>query len=146
MLVTREVSTDAETERCNQLTSGFLILAEKELSAFIGAVHTLFGSRRAKRRWTGSRNSDAWIGRLGNRFQIGVGLRWEQVLGLALARIYWKGSAYERTRRQIAPLLSQGELDVGPGSRVRTSNDRRGICRFEIQYSSKGEHHDPNQC
>jgi hypothetical protein len=44
MLVTRDVSTDAETERCNQLTSGFLILAEKELSAFIRAVRTLFGA------------------------------------------------------------------------------------------------------
>jgi hypothetical protein len=44
MLVTRDVSADAETERCNQLTSGFLILAEKELSAFIRAVHTLFGA------------------------------------------------------------------------------------------------------
>jgi hypothetical protein len=29
---------------------------------------------------------------------------------------------------------------------VQTSNDRQGICRFEIQYSSKGEPHDPNQC
>ena len=38
MLETREMSTDAETERCNQLTSGFLFLAEKELSAFIRAV------------------------------------------------------------------------------------------------------------
>ena len=43
MLETRDMSTDAETERCNQLTSGFLILAEKELSAFIRAVDKLFG-------------------------------------------------------------------------------------------------------
>jgi len=48
MLETREMSTDAETERCNQLTSGFLILAEKELSAFIRAVHTLFGAEQAR--------------------------------------------------------------------------------------------------
>ena len=35
MLEKRKISTDTETNRCNQLTSGFLILAEKELSAFI---------------------------------------------------------------------------------------------------------------
>ena len=33
-----------------------------------------------------------------------------------------KGEPDGRTRRQIAPLPSQGELDVGPGSRVQTSN------------------------
>ena len=48
MLETRDVSTDAETERCNQLTSGFLILAEKELSAFIRAVDKLFGAEQAR--------------------------------------------------------------------------------------------------
>src|SRR5579863_8182329 len=48
MLETRDMSTDAETERCNQLTSGFLILAEKELSAFIRAVDKLFGAEQAR--------------------------------------------------------------------------------------------------
>jgi len=57
MLVTRDVSTDAETERCNQLTSGFLILAEKELSAFIRAVRTLFGA--------GAQAALDWIEELG---------------------------------------------------------------------------------
>ena len=47
MLETREMSTDAGTDRCNQLTSGFLILAEKELSAFIRAVDSLFGAEHA---------------------------------------------------------------------------------------------------
>ena len=28
---------------------------------------------------------------------------------------------------------------LGAGSRVQTSNDRRGICRFEIQYCSTKE-------
>ena len=55
-----------------------------------------------------------------------------------------KGAPDERTRRQIAPLLSQGELDVGPGSRVHAANNRRGIRRF--QNCCKGGHHDPNQC
>jgi len=48
MLETREMSTDAKAKRCNQLTSSFLILAEKELSAFIRAVDKLFGSEQAR--------------------------------------------------------------------------------------------------
>src|SRR5579863_7880221 len=48
MLETRDMSTDAETERCNQLTSGFLIMAENELSAFIRAVDKLFGAEQAR--------------------------------------------------------------------------------------------------
>ncbi len=39
---------DAETDRCSQLASGFLILAEKELSAFIRAVDQLFGAEQAR--------------------------------------------------------------------------------------------------
>ena len=85
MLEKRKMLMDAETDHCIGLASSFLILAEKELSAFIRAVDQLFGAeRRANRRWTGSRNWNVWIGRLGNRFQIGVGLLWAQVLGLPL--------------------------------------------------------------
>src|SRR4029077_2609263 len=51
---------------------------------------------------------------------------------------------YETTRRQIAPWLSQGELGVGTGSRVRRNNDRRGVCRFEIQ--NYGGRDEPRQC
>src|SRR4030081_3074689 len=36
-------------DRCIQLPSGFLILAEKELSAFVNAVDKLFGAERARR-------------------------------------------------------------------------------------------------
>ena len=39
---------DAETDRCNQLASDFLILAEKELSAFIRAVEQLSGAEQAR--------------------------------------------------------------------------------------------------
>jgi hypothetical protein len=59
MLETREMSTNAETDRCNQLTSGLLILAEKELSAFIRAVDKLFGSEQA------CQSALDWIGELG---------------------------------------------------------------------------------
>ena len=43
-----------EMDRCIQLADGFLILAEKELSAFIRAVDKLFGaeqSRLSARHW-----------------------------------------------------------------------------------------------
>ena len=56
---------DAETDRCIQLSSGFLILAEKKLSAFIAAVDKLFGA--GLDRGTGTYGRRLW-----NRFQIGV--------------------------------------------------------------------------
>lgn len=43
----RKISMDAETDRRIQLASGLLILAEKELSAFILAVDKLFGAEQA---------------------------------------------------------------------------------------------------
>jgi hypothetical protein len=48
MLENRKLSRDAETDRCVQLADGFLILAEKELSAFISAVRKLFGPEQAR--------------------------------------------------------------------------------------------------
>jgi hypothetical protein len=48
MLEKRKISRDAETDRCIQLASGFLILAEKELSAFISAVERLFGAEQGR--------------------------------------------------------------------------------------------------
>ena len=85
MLEKRKISRDAETDRCIQLANGLLILAEKELSALISAVERCSAvSRLANRRSTGSRNWNLWIGPLESRFQIDVGLRGAQVLGLAL--------------------------------------------------------------
>jgi hypothetical protein len=48
MLKNRKLARSAETDRCIQLADGFLILAEKELSAFISAVHKLFGAEQAR--------------------------------------------------------------------------------------------------
>jgi hypothetical protein len=48
MLEKRILSGDAETDPCVQLANGFLILAEKELSAFISAVEKLFGAEPAR--------------------------------------------------------------------------------------------------
>src|SRR5579864_6053269 len=48
MLEQRKILMDAETDGCIQLAGGFLILAEKELSAFIRAVEKLFGAEQAR--------------------------------------------------------------------------------------------------
>src|SRR3984893_18056745 len=48
MLEKRKMLMDAETDSCSQLAGGFLILAEKELSAFIRAVDKLFGTEQAR--------------------------------------------------------------------------------------------------
>ena len=48
MLKKQKVSGDAETERCLQLADHFLVLSEKELSAFISAVEMLFGAEQAR--------------------------------------------------------------------------------------------------
>jgi hypothetical protein len=48
MLETRKMLMDAETDSCIQVASGFLIPAEKELSAFIRAVDELFGAEQAR--------------------------------------------------------------------------------------------------
>jgi hypothetical protein len=48
MLENRKLARNAETDRCIQLADVFLILAEKELSAFISAVRKLFGAEQAR--------------------------------------------------------------------------------------------------
>src|SRR6267154_3865247 len=42
-------STNSETDRCIQLASRFLVLAEKELAAYVSAVHKLFDAEQARR-------------------------------------------------------------------------------------------------
>jgi hypothetical protein len=83
MLETREMSTDAETKRCNQLTSSFLILAEKELSAFIRAVDELFGAEQARQ------SAIDWIEELGRMdWPSGVSIPdWRQATVGASARL-----------------------------------------------------------
>ena len=48
MLEKRKVSRDSETDRYIQLANAFFVLAEKELSAFISAVHKLFDAEQAR--------------------------------------------------------------------------------------------------
>src|SRR5216683_7386481 len=43
-----KLSTNSETDRCIQVANRFLVLAEKELAAFVSAVHKLFGAERAR--------------------------------------------------------------------------------------------------
>jgi hypothetical protein len=49
MLDKRKISRNSEADRCIELANGFLIQAEKELSAFISAVHKLFGAEQARK-------------------------------------------------------------------------------------------------
>src|SRR5437588_10622905 len=48
MLDKRKISRNSETDRHIQLANDFLVLAEKELSAFIRAVQKLFGAEQAR--------------------------------------------------------------------------------------------------
>jgi hypothetical protein len=48
MLEKRNISRDSETDPCVQLANGLVVLAEKELSAFISAVDKLFGAEQAR--------------------------------------------------------------------------------------------------
>jgi hypothetical protein len=43
-----KLSTNSEPDRCIQLANRFLVLAEKELAAFVSAVHKLFGAEQAR--------------------------------------------------------------------------------------------------
>ena len=44
-----KLSTNSETDRCIQVANRFLVLAEKELAAFVSAVHKLFGAEQARK-------------------------------------------------------------------------------------------------
>ena len=48
MLDQRKIPRNSETGRYIQLANDFLVLAEKELSAFIRAVQKLFGAEQAR--------------------------------------------------------------------------------------------------
>jgi hypothetical protein len=43
------ISTNSETDRSIQLANRFLVLAEKELAAFVSAVHKLFSAEQARK-------------------------------------------------------------------------------------------------
>jgi hypothetical protein len=44
----RNISRDAETDRCIQRANALPILAERELSAFMSAVEKCFGAEQAR--------------------------------------------------------------------------------------------------
>jgi hypothetical protein len=48
MLDKRKISRNSETDRYTQLANDLIVLAEKELSAFIRAVQKLFGAEQAR--------------------------------------------------------------------------------------------------
>ena len=49
MVDKQKISTNSETDRSIQLANRFLVLAEKELAAFVSAVHKLFGAEQARK-------------------------------------------------------------------------------------------------
>jgi len=49
MLDKRKISRNSETDRYIHLANDFLVLAEKELSAFVRAVQKLFGAEQARK-------------------------------------------------------------------------------------------------
>jgi hypothetical protein len=70
------------TDRYIQLANDFLVLAEKELSAFVTAVEKLFGAEKARQSaldWIEEVELMDWPS--GESIQIGVGRRWSQVPG-----------------------------------------------------------------
>ena len=44
----QEISRNAETDHWSQMAGSFLILAEREMSAFVSAVDELFGAEQAR--------------------------------------------------------------------------------------------------
>src|ERR1700675_4714657 len=49
MVDKQKISRNSETDRYIQLANDFIVLAEKELSAFIRAVQKLFGAQQARK-------------------------------------------------------------------------------------------------
>ena len=49
MVDKQKISRNSETDRYIQLANDFIVLAEKELSAFIRAVQKLFGAEQARK-------------------------------------------------------------------------------------------------
>ena len=101
MLEKRNMSMDAETERCVQVASDFLILAEKELSAFIRAVDQLFGAEQARR------SALEWIEELGRMdWPSGESIPdWRRATVGASARL---GALFSEERRAGFRSLRQG--------------------------------------
>ena len=82
MLDKRKLSRNSETDRYIQLANDFLVLAEKELSAFIRAVQKLFGAEQARQSaldWIEELERMDWPS--GDSIQIGVRRRWSQAPG-----------------------------------------------------------------
>src|SRR5260370_40174595 len=89
MLDNRKISRNSETDRYIQLANDFLVLAEKELSAFIRAVQKLFGAEQARQ------SALDWIEELERMdWPSGESIPdWRQSAGVARARLALWGPA-----------------------------------------------------
>jgi len=79
MLDKRKLSRNSETDRYIQLANDFIVLAEKEMSAFIRAVQKLFGAEQARKsalHWIEELELMDWPSwRLDSRLASGDGVR-----------------------------------------------------------------------
>jgi hypothetical protein len=89
-----KISTNSETDRSIQLANRFLVLAEKELAAFVSAVHKLFGAEQARK---SALHLDRRIG----------------AYGLAIWRIDPRLASGDGGRKRPAGALGSGNFDRG---------------------------------
>jgi len=104
-------STNSETDRSIQLASRFLVLAEKELAAFVSAVHKLFGAEQARK------SALHWIEELERMdWPSGESIPdWRQATVVASARLALWG-----------PAISTGAPEAGDSCEHTTRNDGEG--------------------
>jgi hypothetical protein len=94
MLDKRKISRNSETDRYIQLANDLIVLAEKELSAFIRAVQKLFGAEQAR--------------------QFGAALdRGTGTYGLAVWRLHSRLAPGDGGRKRPASAVGSGNSDRG---------------------------------
>ncbi len=93
MLDKGKISRNSETDRYIQLANDFLVLAEKELSAFIQTVQKLFGAEQARQ------SALDWIEEL------------ERMDGLAVWRLDSRLASGDGGRKRPASAVGSGNSD-----------------------------------
>ena len=94
MLDKRKISRNSETDGYIQLANDFIVLAEKELSAFIRAVQKLFGAEQARK------SALHWIEEL-------------ELNGLAVWRLDSRLASGDGGRKRAASAVGSGNSDRG---------------------------------
>ena len=107
----RKISMNSETDRCIQVANRFLVLAEKELTAFMSAVQKMFGPEQARQ------SALHWIEELERMdWPSGESIPdWRQATVVASARLALWG-----------PAISIGAPEAGDSCERTTRNDGAG--------------------